>query len=63
MKSKRSGIAIVRRVGRKKIRVKVGVRVFLFYIGLALLVGTVGIFLELQFAERDGVPGVRKMGR
>ncbi len=51
MKSKRNHVAIVRRIGRRKSRVKVGMRAFLFFLVLALLIATFAISLNMKIED------------
>lgn len=57
MKPKRNNVAIVRRIGRRKSRVKVGLRAFLFFLVLALLIATFAISLNMKIedAQRDTI--------
>jgi hypothetical protein len=62
MKSKRNNVAIVRRIGRRKSRVKVGMRAFSFFLVLALLIATFAISLNMKIEDamrRDTAQGGR----
>ena len=50
--TKRPNVAITRRIGLRRSRVRVGPRVFLFFAILALAIAAVAISLNLRIEER-----------
>jgi len=55
MKAKPSNFAIVRRVGRRKSRVKMGPRVFIIFAAMAVLTAAVGIFINDKIEDRENL--------
>ncbi len=51
MKPKRNNVAIVRRIGRRKSRVKISLRAILFFLVLALLIASFAISLNMRIED------------
>ena len=52
MTIKRPNIAIIRRIGRRRSRVRIGPRVFVFFAALALVIAAIAISLNFRIEER-----------